>query len=209
MRGGGGRDLRRGRRDLRRGVLAATVMAGLAVGIGGAMADATTADGAEVARALDLPEQALELTPVAAPSLHNCTLLSALDNRVRGANAARMVGVTPDGLVVGGSEGAAARVLNACAEVASQPADIAQVVGGMAQPSWLTPVLDTRLMTVVRQLREANRTFELPTSVTENGAQVVRFLALLPDAAGLADITATWRPGGALRVQVVDLKGGD
>ena len=184
-------------------------MAGLAVGIGGAMADATTADGAEVARALDLPEQALELTPVAAPSLHNCTLLSALDNRVRGANAARMVAVTPDGLVVGGSEDAAARVLNACAEVASQPADIAQVVGGMAQTSWLTPVLDTRLMTVVRQLREANRTFELPTSVTENGAQVVRFLALLPDAAGLADITATWRPGGALRVQVVDLKGGD
>ena len=183
-------------------------MAGLAVGIGGAMADATTADGAEVARALDLPEQALELTPVAAPSLHNCTLLSALDNRVRGANAARMVAVTPDGLVVGGSEDAAARVLNACAEVASQPADIAQVVGGMAQTSWLTPVLDTRLMTVVRQLREANRTFELPTSVTENGAQVVRFLALLPDAAGLADVTATWRPGGALQVQVVDLKGG-
>lgn len=201
MRGGGGR-------DLRRGVLAATVMAGLAVGIGGAMADATTADAAEVARALDLPEQALELTPVAAPSLHNCTLLSALDNRVRGANAARMVAVTPDGLVVGGSEDAAAQVLNACAEVASQPADIAQVVGGMAQTSWLTPVLDTRLMTVVRQLREANRTFELPTSVTENGAQVVRFLALLPDAAGLADVTATWRPGGALQVQVVDLKGG-
>lgn len=207
MRGGGGRDLRRGRRDLRRGVLAATVMAGLAVGIGGAMADATTADAAEVARALDLPEQALELTPVAAPSLHNCTLLSALDNRVRGANAARMVAVTPDGLVVGGSEDAAAQVLNACAEVASQPADIAQVVGGMAQTSWLTPVLDTRLMTVVRQLREANRTFELPTSVTENGAQVVRFLALLPDAAGLADVTATWRPGGELQVQVVDLKG--
>ena len=200
MRGGGGR-------DLRRGVLAATVMAGLAVGIGGAMADATTADAAEVARALDLPEQALELTPVAAPSLHNCTLLSALDNRVRGANAARMVAVTPDGLVVGGSEDAAAQVLNACAEVASQPADIAQVVGGMAQTSWLTPVLDTRLMTVVRQLREANRTFELPTSVTENGAQVVRFLALLPDAAGLADVTATWRPGGELQVQVVDLKG--
>ena len=80
----------------------------------------TTTDQAALAAALEVPPTSLQVTELPAPSLHGCTLLSALDSRVRGPGAARMVALTSDGLVAGGSPEAAARVLNACADAGSR-----------------------------------------------------------------------------------------
>lgn len=179
--------------EVRRKMLLRVIGVGLGMAGMAMAAELTSGDKASIQEVTGIPSGSLQVSPIAFPGLNACELFDALDQRIKGADAAKVVARISGKWVVASQPDAALQVLDGCASEGDDARGLALLIGTLHQPR-LDAVTELKSPLVDTMLRKAGASFQPPESVRQGNQQVVSFLALGPDGQSLLRVTANWQP---------------